>query len=106
MPGDAVASCEIPQAGRPSPTLRDLLAVMFRQRGLALISFFGVLVLSAAYWMITPAYQAQMKLMLRRGRFDPIVTPQANGPLQLSRDDVSEEDLNSEVDLLRDESLL
>jgi len=106
MPGDAVASCEIPQAGRPSPTLRDLLAVMFRQRRLALISFFGVLVLSAAYWMITPAYQAQMKLMLRRGRFDPIVTPQANGPLQLSRDDVSEEDLNSEVDLLRDESLL
>jgi len=34
------------------------------------------------------------------------VTPQANGPLQLSRNDVSEEDLNSEVDLLRDESLL
>src|SRR5215831_6326049 len=104
MPGDAVFSCEIPQAGHPSPTLRDLLAVMFRQRRLALSSFFIVLFLGVVYWIVTPAYQAQMKMMLRRGRSDPIVTPQANGPLQLSRDDVNEENLNSEAELLRDES--
>lgn len=106
MPGDAVVSRKIPQAGIPSPTLRDLLAVIFRQRRLAIFSFAGVLLASFAYSMLTPAYQAHMKILLRRGRSDPLVTPQSNGPLQLSRNEVTEEDLNSEVDLLRDETLL
>jgi len=63
MPGDAVVSCTIPQTGLPSPTLRDLLAVMFRQRRLAVILFSAFLALGLAYWIFTPAYQAQMKIL-------------------------------------------
>jgi uncharacterized protein involved in exopolysaccharide biosynthesis len=106
MLGEAVVSRKMPQAGLPSPTLRDLLAVIFRQRWLALFSFTGILLASIVYWAVTPAYQAHMKILLRRGRLDPVVTAEANGPLQISRNEVTEEDLNSEVDLLRNESLL
>ena len=91
---------------RPSPTMRDVLAVVFRQRRLATACFVGVLVLTALYWVVAPAYQAHMTILLRRERVDPAVTAEATEPLQLSRVEVSEEDLNSEVALLQDESLL
>lgn len=93
-------------AALPSPTLRDLLAVLFRQWKVALIVFGTTIGLAVTYWSVAPAYQAHMQLLLRRERADPIVTPNASGPFQISRAEVTEEDLNSEVELLRDESLL
>jgi uncharacterized protein involved in exopolysaccharide biosynthesis len=89
-----------------SPTLRDLLAVLFRQRRVAGCTFLLVLLLNAAYAWITPAYQAHMKVLLRRGRVDPVVTAEQNSPFALTHPDISEEELNSEVELLRDQELL
>jgi uncharacterized protein involved in exopolysaccharide biosynthesis len=89
-----------------SPTLRDLLAILFRQRRVALASFLLVLVLTAVYAWITPAYQAHMKVLLRRGRLDPVVSPEQNSPIALIRPEITEEELNSEVELLRDQELL
>jgi uncharacterized protein involved in exopolysaccharide biosynthesis len=86
--------------------MRDVMAVVFRQRRLAMACFVTGMVLTALYWLVTPAYQAHMTILLRRERVDPAVTAEANEPLQLTRVEVSEEDLNSEVALLQDESLL
>jgi uncharacterized protein involved in exopolysaccharide biosynthesis len=94
------------EAMLPSPTMRDVMAVLFRQRRRAMACFVGVLALTALYWVVTPAYEAQMTILLRRERVDPAVTAEAKEPVQLARVEVSEEDLNSEVALLQDESLL
>ena len=94
------------EAGSPSPTVRDVLAVLFRQRRPAVGFFLMVMAATLAYWLMAPAYQAHMTVLLRRERVDPAVTAESKEPLQLSRVEVSEEDLNSEVALLQDESLL
>jgi len=53
-----------------------------------------------------PKYEAQMKILALRQRSDAMVTPSANAPDQFSNDQVSEEDLNSEVELLNSDDLL
>lgn len=47
-----------------------------------------------------------MKILLRRGRADPVASPQAATLADFVRPAISEEELNSEVELLRDDSLL
>ena len=90
----------------PSPTVRDLLAVLFRQRQLALWTFVVLAALTSVYAFWAPPYQAHMKLLLRRGRVDPVVSPERNSPIEFTRPDISEEEVNSEVELLRDQGLL
>lgn len=88
------------------PTTRDVLTILFRQRRAVLVTFFAVLTAVAIYAWITPAYQAHMKILLRRGRVDPVVTPEENGPIEFARPEIKEEELNSEVELLKDQELL
>jgi uncharacterized protein involved in exopolysaccharide biosynthesis len=85
--------------------LRDVVAVLFRQRRLLLMAFSIILLAVALYAFLSPPYQAHMKLLVRRGRVDPVVTPSATAP-QFQRAEISEEELNSEVEILRDEELL
>ncbi|HKS76734.1 MAG TPA: Wzz/FepE/Etk N-terminal domain-containing protein [Terriglobales bacterium] len=91
---------------RPTFSLRDLLAVFFRQRRIAVISFLLALLAMLVYAIASPAYQAKMKVLVRRGRVDPVVTPAPTPSPQFERQEVSEEELNSEVELLRDEEIL
>jgi uncharacterized protein involved in exopolysaccharide biosynthesis len=96
----------IPRSARvPSPTLRDLLAVVFRQRRLVLISFVAVFLAIVLYGLIAPPYQSEMKVLVRRGRVDPVVTSTPSQP-EFERLDVTEEELNSEVELLHDDEIL
>lgn len=89
----------------PVITQRDLLAVIFRQGRVAKISFLITLVACVGYRMLSPAYRGEMKVLISRGRVDPAVTP-APTQTQLEREEVTEEDLNSEVELLRDQEIL
>src|ERR1039458_6616932 len=92
---------------RPSvPTPRDVLAVVFRQKWTMLITFAVILITVAVSGLWIPNYEAQMKILVRRQRSDAIVTSSVNAPSQLFNDQVSEEDLNSEVELLNSEDLL
>jgi uncharacterized protein involved in exopolysaccharide biosynthesis len=91
---------------QPLPTLRDIVAVPFRQRWPMLIAFAIVVIAVAVSGMWVPSYEAQMKILVRRQRSDAIVTSSANAPPQYNSDQVSEEDLNSEVELLNSEDLL
>jgi uncharacterized protein involved in exopolysaccharide biosynthesis len=54
---------------------------------------------------LKPTYRSQMKILVRRERADAMVTSQANAP-PLSRDEVTEAELNSEVELLNSNDLL
>jgi uncharacterized protein involved in exopolysaccharide biosynthesis len=89
-----------------SPTLRDVAAVFFRQKRLLAISFAVIATAGILYSAIFPSYKAEMKVLLRRGRIDPAVSPTPTQSPAFQRDDIAEEELNSEVELLRDEDLL
>jgi uncharacterized protein involved in exopolysaccharide biosynthesis len=89
-----------------SPTLRDLLAVLFRQRRLAFISFLAIFLALLGYGVFAPSYQAHMNVLVRRGRVDPLVTPAPTPSPTFQRDEITEEELNSQVELLRDEEIL
>jgi uncharacterized protein involved in exopolysaccharide biosynthesis len=90
---------------RPMPTTRDLAGIVFRQRWTILGAFITVilLVLLSGQWV--RKYEAHMKILVLRQRMDAVVTPEANAPVQVSPD-VTEEDLNSEVELLHSDDLL
>ncbi len=90
----------------PAPTMRDLLAVLFRQRRIVLISFVGTFLAVLLYGMLAPSYEAQMRVLVRRGRIDPAVTPTPTQSPEFQRQEVTEEELNSEVELLSDEQIL
>jgi uncharacterized protein involved in exopolysaccharide biosynthesis len=72
---------------------------------LLLISFCAVYIGTLLYGVLLPSYHAEMKVLVRRGRIDPLPSP-APSNLAFERREVSEEDLNSEVELLRDHDLL
>ena len=88
-----------------SPTLRELAAILFRQSRCVLAAFVVVFAATLLYGVFSPRYEAHFKVLLRHGRSDPVVSSQPARP-DFTRPAVSEEELNSEVELPRDESLL
>ncbi len=93
--------------GRPAGlTVRDLLMVGLRRQRLIVASF---LVLTAAVALVAvlrpPHYQAEMKLLIERERADPVVTADPTVQ-QRSGSEVTEAELNSEVELLTSHDLL
>jgi uncharacterized protein involved in exopolysaccharide biosynthesis len=89
-----------------SPTVRELAIVLFRQRWVFLCISGLVLVLAVVYAFAGGTYRAHVRVLVRRGRADPPVTAQPNAPADFSRVEVSEEELNSEVELLKDADVL
>jgi uncharacterized protein involved in exopolysaccharide biosynthesis len=89
-----------------SPSLRDVAVVFFRHQKLLVVSFLLVLAAGVAYTVLSPSYKAEMKVMLRRGRIDPAVTPTQTPSPAFEHDEISEEELNSEVELLGDDDIL
>ena len=97
----------MPRSARvPTPTLRDLVAVFFRKRRLWLLAFVGIFVAVMLYGVLMPSYQSEMKVMVRRNRTEATATPTLTQAPELNRQSVVEEDLNSEVELLRDKEVL
>ncbi len=87
-------------------TPRDLAATLFRRPQLMIGSFALVLVATMALALFSARYESHFKVLLRRGRFDSVASAEATSAMDVSRPEISEEELNSEVELLRDEDLL
>jgi uncharacterized protein involved in exopolysaccharide biosynthesis len=93
-------------ATSPSITERDLLAIGFRQQSTVVLSFLVIFLGVLTFVLLRPArYASEMKILVKRERADPVVTagPSAQGQLWLG---VTEEELNSEVELLKSRDLL
>ncbi len=69
------------------------------------MTFFGVVLLVFLSGLWRTRYQAQMKILVLRQRMDAVVTAQPNAPPEATPQ-ITEEDLNSEVQLLRSDDLL
>ncbi|MGA8274410.1 MAG: hypothetical protein WB919_22830 [Candidatus Sulfotelmatobacter sp.] len=90
----------------PAPNMRELAMVLFRQRNVFLVAGSLVFVFAVVYAFAGASYRAQVRVLVRRGRADPPVTAQPNAPPDFSRVEVTEEELNSEVELLKDDDVL
>jgi uncharacterized protein involved in exopolysaccharide biosynthesis len=89
-----------------SPTMRELAMVLFRQWKFFVGVSGLVFILAAVYALAGATYRAHVRVLVRRGRADPPVTAQPNAPPDFSRVEVTEEELNSEVELLKDDDVL
>src|SRR6267142_3892427 len=92
-------------ASRTPRTLRDCMAVGFWHARIMvfsfLIVFLGVVLIT---WMMPPRYDSQTKILVKSNRVDQVVSPDRN--TQLVAPDMTEVDLNSEVELLKSRDLL
>ena len=91
----------------PSPTLRELAATLFGHCKLMTVSF-GVILLGAMLYVLffSPRYESHFIVLVRRGRSEPMVSPRPASAVDFTRPEITEEELNSEVELLRDPDLL
>lgn len=89
-----------------SVTVRDIVAVFFRHKRIMALCFAGIFLgalLSAL--ILPPSYRAETKMLVKKERVDPVVSPEQTAPMVL-KDSVSEEELNSEVELMGSEDVL
>jgi uncharacterized protein involved in exopolysaccharide biosynthesis len=98
-----------PEGDRPvTLTARDIAAVIFRHRKLVLLCLAATVLAAVAGAFVLPNYQAELKILVKRGRLDPLVSSAAGADRgqQMVAAGVTEEELNSEVELLSSEDLL
>jgi uncharacterized protein involved in exopolysaccharide biosynthesis len=88
------------------PTARDIIAPIFRHKRAGILTAIAMFAVLAPVVLLSPVeYEAQMKILVKRERLDPIVSADPN-LTQQSRADVTEDELNSEVELLKSRDLL
>jgi uncharacterized protein involved in exopolysaccharide biosynthesis len=90
----------------PAPRVKEVVAMGFRWRTRMIIAFWVSLIgaLLASYFL-SRDYQSNMKILVNRERVDPLVAPDQNSP-PLARREVTEEELNSELELMTSEAVL
>jgi succinoglycan biosynthesis transport protein ExoP len=93
--------------GRNSdPTLRDLLAPLFRRKRIFAYTFCGVMLGTVvAAFILNNTHKASMEILVNGQRLDPTVTSQSTQG-QAASPPVSDYDIGSEVELLKSPDLL
>lgn len=88
-------------------TLRDIVMPLFRRRRLLILTFCGMLLGAiVAAIFLSSRYEAQMDILVNRDRMDPMVTTEQFSQTAPVAPLVTEEEINSEVQLLQSEDLL
>jgi uncharacterized protein involved in exopolysaccharide biosynthesis len=87
-------------------TPREVALVLFRHRRIIVGSFAAISAAALAFVLLrTPVYSAQLKILVNRERVDPIVGADQSTTQQVIAA-VSDEDVNSELQLLTSQDLL
>jgi len=85
---------------------REVLAILLRHRPVIAAAFCVLASAVLAFVLLRqPTYEAHMSILVKRERVDPLVTTDEM-PLQLVNQALAEQDLNSEVELLKGEDLI
>jgi polysaccharide biosynthesis protein PslE len=88
-------------------SLRDLLAPLFRRKRVLIATFlvaFSVVVLAGI--LIPPQFTSHMAVLVNRERLDPLVTTEAMPEMINVSSPLSEEEINSEAELLKSSDVL
>lgn len=89
-------------------TPRSVLSLLFRKGRVFSLTFIGVLAgVLVAVALIPPIYQSEMKILVERARYDPVLTADSKEGVSAAQlTPPTEQEVNSEVDLLRSRDLL
>jgi uncharacterized protein involved in exopolysaccharide biosynthesis len=95
-------------AGKKSdPSLRDLLAPLFRRKRAFAITFCGVLAGTIiAAIVLSSMHKAEMEILVNEERVEPAVTSESTSQAQGAPPPLTDEEVNSEVELLQSPDLL
>lgn len=88
-------------------SLRDMVTPLFRRKRLLVITFlscFGTVILLGA--LLGPTYTSRMSILVNRERLEPLVTPESTAQMPMPSTPITEEEINSEVELLRSRDVL
>ena len=88
------------------PTRREIATRIFRQRTIFLVVFLSVFLGFIITGQFKPKYLAEMKVLVLKQRVDPLVTAGQESTPQLQGMVITEEDLNSEAEMLKSGDLL
>jgi uncharacterized protein involved in exopolysaccharide biosynthesis len=90
----------------PAPRVKEVVAMGFRWRKRMVIAFWvSLLGTLVAAFFLSRDYESEMKILVNKERVDPLVAPNENAP-PLTRPEITEEELNSELELLSGEAVL
>jgi uncharacterized protein involved in exopolysaccharide biosynthesis len=89
-------------------SVRDIASVIFRHKLLICVTFLAVALGTTLFTFLSPnEYESRMKILVKNTRSDVPITPErTNGSTGNYSDDVSENQINSEIELLTSEDLL
>ncbi|MGH9928077.1 MAG: GumC family protein [Pyrinomonadaceae bacterium] len=90
-------------------SVRDLVSILFRHKLLLCVTFLAVALGTAAITLLMPnEYESRMKILVKNTRSDVPITPEqtVGSTGNFFENDVSENQINSEIELLTSEDLL
>ena len=86
--------------------MKDILGIGFRHKQKIILCFSAVVVGAVLVSIfLPPTYKAHTKLLLKRERVDPVISPGQEAQV-MTLNEISEEELNSEVELLESDDVL
>jgi uncharacterized protein involved in exopolysaccharide biosynthesis len=87
-------------------TILYLLSIGYRRKRMVLACAVTTLIAAVLAGLVFPSYEAEAKILVTRTRIDPAISSQADEKQRILRDAVTEEEINSEVELLNSYDLL
>jgi uncharacterized protein involved in exopolysaccharide biosynthesis len=96
---------QFPSNGLPV-SMKDIVAIGFRHQRSMILCFLAVFSGAVLVGILMPtSYQAHTKILIKRERVDPVISPGQSASMMV-KDEVTEEQLNSEVELLESDEVL
>jgi len=98
---------KLQNATSPDFNTRDLMVPLFRRKGLLGLVFLGMLLVAVLVAMVVSGfYESNMEVLVNRQRLDPMVTSEPTIQTPPSPAPLTEEEVNSEIELLKSGDLL
>jgi uncharacterized protein involved in exopolysaccharide biosynthesis len=98
---------KLQSANSSDPNIRDLLAPLFRRKGLVGLVFLSMFLIAILVTVkVSAIYESKMEVLVNRQRLDPMVTSEPTLQTPPSSPPLTEEEVNSEIELLKGTDLL
>src|SRR5256885_630903 len=95
------------QIGSESISLRDGAIALFRRKGMVLLIFLTIIIGTVIVTALLPnKYESRMKILVKNQRVDLVISPEATNSSTTGDTEVSENQINSEIELLTSQDLL
>ncbi len=94
------------EEGYPALTFKDVVAMIYRRRWLALGLFAAIFFIVALFTMMQPSiYMTRAQILFKKERINPVVSA-SEGAAAEGKPQLSEEAMNSEIEILKSSTLM